>query len=284
MTTNNSWNNGSAMSAFSANQAAANLFKVSNASTTQTLTTTTGGGTIYYCTNASAISLTLPAASSFSNNFIDFIFAGVSAVTLIAPTGTFNGTGGPTSIVIPPNTQGCRITTNGSSYIVVWGLFNGETLPSALTIPQPLLVGNTVAGTPAAGNIGQQLSSIVLVGSAVSLTSGSSVNITSLSLNGIFWVTGELWLNPGSGTVVSNIATSLGTTSGLLQTTPSANTATTNIFNPSGVLGNNFIPAGSGCFINASVASPQTVFLVADATFTVNTCTGYGKILAYRIG
>jgi hypothetical protein len=193
MATNNAENNASSISSLSANSTNANLFKITaGISSTQTLTTSTGGGNIYLCTNASAISVTLPAPSTFNVNYIDFILSSNgSPVTLIAPSGTFNGTGGPTSITIPPGTQSCRIFSNGTGYFTIFGIYNSATLPSGLILPQPVINGITNGSNAAAGTVGELISSIILSTSAMSLTNAVDTPLTSIVLQGDF----DLWAN-----------------------------------------------------------------------------------------
>lgn len=278
MATNNSWNNGSSINNLSANSTNANLFKTTaSVSTTQTLSTTTGGGNIYLCTNTSSISITLPAPSTFNINYIDFIFNGTFPVTLIAPSGIFNGVAGLTSITFPINAQSCRVFSNGTNYWILNGIYNGETLPSALTIPQPLIQG-VVSGTGAAsGIVGELISNVIPSGSAVSLTSGVVANMTSISLTAGDW---DVW---GNINFLATGTTSLGGTDGWISTSSAT------VPNASQYAGTNNAPivatAGLGyCVpgIPINISTTTAVFLSVVAAFTLGAQGVCGGLYARR--
>lgn len=210
MTTNNSWDNGSPLPAVTANKTAANIFQITNTLvSTQTITTSTGGGNIFVCTNTSAISITLPAPTSFTGNYIDFIFSSSTfPVTLIAPTGTFNSVSGLASIVIPPNTQSCRVFSSGSGYFILFGLFNGETLPSGLVLPQPVINLTTANGMVVTNSSGvvsavTPLTQNLIAGSATALVNNIAKDI--ITVTGL--TVGSKWITSGNVTFVNNTGT-----------------------------------------------------------------------------
>lgn len=58
------------------------------------------------------------------------------------------------------------------------------------TLTRPVIVGRTDGGNASAGNVGEYVSSTVLSGAAVSLTTGTAINITSISLTAGDWDVG----------------------------------------------------------------------------------------------
>lgn len=141
------------------------------------------------------------------------------------------------------------------------------------------LPGETSTGSATAGNIGEVVTSIVLSGSAVVLTTSTPANITSISLTAGDWdVTCAGGFTIGGTTSVT-----------VLQFGPSSTTAT--ITNGAG---NRFAFTQNAATMGTtqeyptvgpvrfSLSGTTTIFLVASATFTVSTVSAYGKIYARR--
>lgn len=131
---------------------------------------------------------------------------------------------------------------------------------------------NAVAGT-----IGEFSSSLVAVGSPVSLTTATAANITSLSLTAGDWVCyGSINFAGASATVTARQG-SINTTSATQKTDGSEvnnEVATTTATQKHAIS----IPG-----IRVSIASTTTVYLVATATFSAGTVTGYGRLAARRV-
>ncbi len=145
------------------------------------------------------------------------------------------------------------------------------TSPAGLTIPQPLIGGVTNASSAAAGNVGEVISSVVALASAVSLVSTTSKTITSIPLTAGDW---DIW-----GNITFNCSSSSAVTAAINTTTnvlpdPSvwtelsglAAATTTGICVPS---------------IPVTISSPTTYYLVGQAVFT-GSGTGCGGIYARR--
>lgn len=135
------------------------------------------------------------------------------------------------------------------------------------------LVGTTTNDNATAGNIGEFVQSIITNASGVSITSGVSVNVTSISLTAGDWdVTGNIFIVPTASTTyagggASTTSASLGEFSALQAAT---STASVQISLP--------IP-----MLRVSIASTTTVYLVAQAAFASGTCKGSGRIQARRV-
>lgn len=139
----------------------------------------------------------------------------------------------------------------------------------------------------ASSDLGTLTTSSIPVGSAVSLTTATPANLTSISLAAGDWdISGVIDFAPAATTSVTNITASASLTSATLsgQTGGSGlGTDPTMAWNqaasvPAGVMGLE-VPA-----VRLSITKTTTVYLVAQATFTVSTMTAYGTIRANRVG
>lgn len=132
-----------------------------------------------------------------------------------------------------------------------------------------------------AGDVGEIIESEILVASAVALTTATAANVTSISLTAGDWdVWGNVWFNPAATTSITIYEGGINTTSATLPTAPAAGARAKTI---EAALVPNAI---FGLFIGQrriSVASTTTVYLVAQATFTIDTLGGYGYIGARRV-
>ena len=139
----------------------------------------------------------------------------------------------------------------------------------------------------ASSDLGTLVTSSVPVGSAVSLTTNTAANVTSITLTAGDWdISGVIDFNPAATTSVTNITTSVSLTSATVsgQTGGSGlGTDPTMIWNqaasvPAAVMAME-VPA-----VRLSITQTTTVYLVAKATFTVSTMAAYGTIRANRVG
>lgn len=153
--------------------------------------------------------------------------------------------------------------------------------PSALIITNATgdKIGSTDASSAAAGHQGEYISSSILIGSQVSLTSSSTAPITSISLTAGDWdVRGVVVFNPNAATT----ATSL--TAGI-----SFNSTIFGAFGDENNINKLSIPFAAGQFAYLNVGtmriplgSTTTIYLIAQAVFAVNTMSAYGFIGARR--
>lgn len=150
------------------------------------------------------------------------------------------------------------------------------------TITTPGIVGVTNASNATAGNVGEVISAKVLAASAISLTTATPANVTSISLTAGDWdVVGNVAFVANAGTTISAIAAGMNTTSATFVTDSSDNgfpysniaaTLTTASTNRLGI---------SRWRVNVSTTT--TVYLIASATFGTSTMTAYGAIVARRV-
>ena len=145
--------------------------------------------------------------------------------------------------------------------------------------PPGQLPGTATNDTPAAGNVGEYISAQLALGSAVALTTGTPVNLTSIPLTAGDWeVWAAVWFSPAATTSITQLIGSHGTTSGVI----SANLdhVVQDSFAaevPTALQLNRILP-----MTRYLLAASGTIFLNAQATFTVAGLSAYGIINARR--
>ncbi len=135
---------------------------------------------------------------------------------------------------------------------------------------------------PAAGYLGELITSIILVGSAVALTTNVAKNVTSISLTAGNWdIWGNIPFTGGATTTTQYIAGGVSVSTGALPGDylntgifiSTAGTAVFNSLNPSVICVRQRV----------SIASTTIYYLVAQAGFAVSTCSAFGFIAAERV-
>ena len=153
----------------------------------------------------------------------------------------------------------------------------GQALGPAATPTFVGLVGTTTNNNAAAGNIGEYVVSTFASGAAVGLTTATPANVTSISLTAGDWdVAGSLGFIPNALTVGTEFQGGASATTATLGTEEA-----TMVEDTPGAAGQRqrfALPV-----VRFSLAATTTVFLVAQATFTVNTLGAYGTLRARRI-
>lgn len=133
------------------------------------------------------------------------------------------------------------------------------------------------------GFVGEFVSASVASGSAVSLTSGITNTVTSISLTAGDWVVwGTVENVPGAGTTTTSIYGGINSAASLPATLGSGTGGTYNGFN------NNTTAANSAHTISISsnrflLSGTTTIYLVANSVFSVSTQKAYGFICARRV-
>lgn len=151
------------------------------------------------------------------------------------------------------------------------GNFVGANQP---TINQPVLVGSTSAIS--AGNVGYSISSIISSGSAISLTTGTPADITSISLSAGNWdIWGNFSLIGGTGTTFTFLAGWINSTSA---TMPDSSLISS--LGISGTITNSSSVSLCVPSFNLLLGSPTIFYLSVSADFAVSTLTACGGIYA----
>ena len=172
--------------------------------------------------------------------------------------GTGTDDGGATTIVPTGNTSGywARVTTTS------------------------IIVGVTTNSNAPAGDLGEYISSTVLAGNALSVTTATPLNITSISLTPGDWdVRGSVVFVGAGSTVLTQVTAAIGQTSATLPTLPAAD----GYSQISGTLGTGTTQVLSAGVTRVSLAITTTIYLLAQATFTTSTLTAYGFLAARRV-
>lgn len=156
----------------------------------------------------------------------------------------------------------------------------GPVLATSPTITTPGIVGVTNGGNATAGNVGEYISSTVLVGSAVALTNNTATNVTSVSLTAGDWMCeGNVSTNPAATTTTSFIVAWISTNSAATPTVPNGGSYTQLYVPTPAGLPLSFL-AGT---IRISVSTTTTVFLGTYDSFAVSTMSAYGFIGCRRM-
>jgi hypothetical protein len=220
--------------------------------------------------------------------------ARVAADALKAPLASPALTGTPTAPTAAPGTNTTQLATTAYADAIAALKANlaSPTFTGDPKAPTPALSDNdtSIATTAfvrtgvadgsnaAAGVVGEYLSSTVLIGSEVSLSSTTAADVTSLALTAGDWdVTGLVLFDKAGGTTVTLQETWIGTASATIPTLPNggaysrveqANTGGYSVT----------IPLST----RISVGAGQTIYLSAKATFASSTLKGYGFLGARR--
>ena len=137
-----------------------------------------------------------------------------------------------------------------------------------------------IGPTGPAGIPGTIVSSTVLAGAIVAITSGVVFDVTHINLTAGTWlVYGNLAVNPGSGTVIQAALAWTSTTSATLPTIPNAG-AIQVLGYTDAASDNLVISAGIQLVV---VATTATVYLSGDVAWTVAQPGGYGFVGAIRL-
>lgn len=161
-----------------------------------------------------------------------------------------------------------------------------STVATAIAALQLIQTGTTPGQIPgtntndnaAAGNVGEFISSTVLLGGAVALTTNQPKDITSIALTPGDWdVFGSIEISPNAATVTSALQGWISQTSVTLPTSP--NNGGLFIFSVSSTGKSQCFPVGMQ---RISLATNANVFLSTEATFTTNVNSAFGFIGARR--
>lgn len=200
-----------------------------------------------------------------------------SGTTVVNATATASGT-----LTLPAATDTLvgKATTDTLTNKTFDSAGTGNVLQvGTVTLSKGQYPGETTTGSATAGNIGEYTESDLASGSAVSLTTGVTANITSISLTAGDWnIGGGIVFVPAATTTVTQLVGSSSTTSATLPTSPNKG-ATFNLIHTFNTGSAQVIPIGVK---RLSISGTTTVFLVTQAAFGVSTMTAYGCIWGRR--
>jgi hypothetical protein len=191
----------------------------------------------------------------------------------------------PNANPVPLDSAGSAVIYGAGSYQLTITDALGVAVPgySGVTVGNPSNPGNpgtTTNDNAAIGQIGEFISSSVVQGSAVALTTSVAANVTSISLTAGDWEAyGSVDFYPAATTTISSIASALSTASA---TFPVRGTSAAFISLSAPLNAGNLVDLGTGR-TRFSLAATTTVYLIASALFGVSTMTAGGYIGARRM-
>lgn len=212
--------------------------------------------------------------------------AGILTVTQIngVALGTTTATAG--NLLIGSGAQWVTHAISGDATLSSTGAMTvtktgGASFTSYATASQGQLVGTATNDSATAGNIGEEIESVVASGAPISLVSTTPKSVTSLIITAGDWdVWAYIGFNGGATTTVNYLIGSISATNNTLDQTRtrwgSEVPAGATVFN---TLANTQFAAGQDRF---SVAGNTTIYLVAQASFGTSTCAAFGTIIARR--
>lgn len=228
-------------------------------------------GTYPAPTVASINGVALGSTTAASGNLL--IGSGTQWVTH-AITGDWTITSAGASTVAKVNGVSYGASPATNTFPLVTGA-NTVTYTATSQIP-----GSTTNDSASAGNVGEYISSTVLVGAAVALSSGTASNVTSISLAAGDWMShATVSYTANAATTASAYWGNINTVSATLNSLPGAGALINLVGSFPAGLASPTLPVGS---IRLSLAGTTTTYLVTESLFATNTMASFGFIGAWR--
>ena len=178
--------------------------------------------------------------------------------------GSSGGTGTVTSVATSGCLTGGPITGSGT-----------------LGVTAGCMLATAANDNAASGYMGEMIASSVPSSSGVSLSAGTTANVTSISLPAGDWeVCGSVGFLPASTTVITQVFGGVGTTSATIPADPGAG-ARFVMQNSSGLTTGGVIQFPTGC-TRLSLPSTTSAYLTALSGFTTSTNAAFGYLRARR--
>lgn len=186
------------------------------------------------------------------------------------------GTGVATALGQNVTGSGAIVLANAPTFVT-----GTVTAPSITFNTTSGVIGTTTNNSAAAGSVGEFVSSVVLVGGAVSATNITEFNVTSISLTAGDW---DVWGNICcTGGATTNVRLLVGWISSTSATQPSDDNSSNVNYGVAGL-----VPFTTGDLLftvpgkRFSLSGTTTVYLSGVGLFSTSTLSGYGAIYARR--
>lgn len=154
------------------------------------------------------------------------------------------------------------------------------TIPTGSQITKPNIIGTATNDNAAAGSEGEYISATLTSGSAITLTTATTANVTSISLTAGDWdVTGTVAYQFGATTSYTILIHGVSTTS----ITIGSQGTYALILTPATVPTNAADVVWTVPTVRLSLSATTTVYLITQGTFSVSTLKVYGIIRARRV-
>lgn len=204
-----------------------------------------------------------------------FLIAALLASAALAQTHD-SGAGGGVNMNMTAGTVNCQLSGTGGCSIVPNSLYG--------------ITGTTTNDSANGGSVGEVLQATVVAGSAVSLTTATAANITTLVLTAGDWEVYGACDRTWTGVTATILVCGIGTVTATQPTQPGGTTGTVTIgTEPLVSQSMTYGTTVTGRFdqrVQTSVkvaAGGGSIFLVATDTFSAGTNVGFGTLRARRI-
>jgi hypothetical protein len=217
------------------------------------------------------------------------------ASSLTVPAGSITGSEMATNTIANGNIRqsvGLSVVGNTNNFTANVGDIVGttrqvlavNTAGTSVVFAQPRgdqLLGTALNDNATAGNVGEFISATLNQGSAIGITSATATTLTSIALTAGDWdLWGQVNYIPAGTTSIANVNATVNTST---NTFNFANGFFSSFTFPAFVPGNFVSHTISVGPIRVSLSGSATYFLIAQASFTVSTCTAFGNIQARRV-
>ncbi len=235
------------------------------------------------------ITMSLPAALTFTGKTVTGgTYSGAvsyNKITLTPPATSATLTLIDGTVITGPAATGTLVTKT-STDVLTNKTFDsagtGNVLQvSGVTVSRGQYPGESTTGSATAGNVGEYVTASILIGTPTALTSGVSIDLTSIALTAGDWdVVGFTAYTGAAGTTLTFLSSSVSLVSATQDFSPDRH-------NEQWFSGATVFATTSPYFsmgeTRISVSGATTVYLIARANFGVSTCSAYGVIRARRV-